>query len=314
MENNSVKELSTSIRKKALELGFNICGIAKVRILERNENILRKWCKEGMNDGIGYLARDIEKRANPALLLPGAESVVVTGLSYFTGNKQSDPEAPIIARYTYGQDYHVVIKRKLEKLRKFVTELQPGTEGQTFIDSGYILEKAWAQEAGLGWQGKHSVVINREIGSFFFIGILLLNIKLDYDEPFKRDLCGNCTICIDQCPTGAINNNRTLDTRKCIANLTIESKNPLNETIVPKVGRRVYGCDKCQEVCPWNKHPETEAAPDFAISPEIAGMTLEEWQTLSKERFDRLFKNSAISRVKYEKFIKNISLVTKPNQ
>jgi epoxyqueuosine reductase len=311
METSAVNNLSASIKDKARELGFDLCGIAKSRNLEENGIILRKWCEAGMNGKINYLSRDIEKRINPAVLFPGAQSLVVTGLSYFSDLMQNQPDAPVISRYTYGKDYHDVISGKLNKLLEYIKDTEPLAEGRVFVDSGFILEKAWAKEAGLGWQGKHSVVINKKTGSFFFIGILVLNIELQYDEPFRENLCGNCRICIDECPTGAINGDRTIDTRKCIANLTIEGRGPVPEDILPKIGRRVYGCDKCQEVCPWNRHAVQNTTPEFKLSKEVAEMTLAEWQSLTPERFDRLFGNSAMSRVKYEKLMQNINLVTK---
>jgi epoxyqueuosine reductase len=310
MKNSAENDLSASIKKKAQELGFDLCGIAQAQNLEKNGEILRKWCEAGMNDKINYLSRDIEKRANPVILFPGAKSLVVTGLSYFSDIKQTKTGVPVLSRYTYGKDYHDVISMKLNELLAFIKDRKQETEGRSYVDSGYILEKAWAKEAGLGWQGKHSIVINGKTGSFFFIGILILNITLKYDKPYLEDHCGLCRICIDECPTGAINNDRTIDARKCIANLTIEGRGPVPEYILPMIGKRVYGCDKCQEVCPWNKHAKQNGTPEFTISDELAGMTLEEWQSLTRERFERLFKNSAMGRVKYEKLKENIRLVT----
>lgn len=313
MKDYTVNDLSASIKKKAQELGFDLCGIAQSRKLEENGIILRKWCEAGMNDKINYLSRDIDKRINPSNLFPGAQSLVVTGLSYFSDIKQTQAGVPVISRYTYGRDYHEVISRKLNELLSFIKGLNPGTEGRIFVDSGYILEKAWAKEAGLGWQGKHSIVINKKTGSFFFIGILVLkNLRLRYDEPYKQDHCVSCRLCIDECPTGAINDDRTIDARKCIANLTIEGRGPIPDHILPKIGLRIYGCDRCQEVCPWNKHAKQNRTPEFAISDELAGMTFEEWQSLTPERFEKLFGNSAMSRVRYEKLMQNIKLVTRP--
>ncbi len=306
-ENN----LSQLIRKKAFNLGFQLCGIAKARNLAEREPIIKAWLIAGMNGRMEYLGRNLDKRLDPELHLPDAKSVVVTGLNYFSENKQKHTDAPLLSRYTYGTDYHEVIIPKLEKLLQFIKEINPGTEGKAISDSAPILEKAWAVESGLGWQGRHSVVINREIGSFFFIGILILNIELDYDKPFSGEHCGSCRICIDSCPTGAINNNGTIDTRRCVANLTIENRGPIPEEYIPKLGRRVYGCDRCQEVCPWNKNAKPDLTPEFKINPEIAEMTLEEWQNLSREKFERLFKNTAVERVGYEPFIRNINDITK---
>lgn len=306
MNVNHDKILSKSIKEKAYELGFDICGIAKARSLDEYGPWFKAWVDAGMNDIMGYLARDIEKRLDPWNLFPGARSLVVTGLSYYSENKQKDPEAPILSRYTYGTDYHDVITDKLEKLLAWIKSIEPETEGKAVVDSSPLPEKAWAREAGLGWQGRHSILINEDIGSFFFIGILLLNRDLDYDSPFTEDHCGECRICIEACPTGAINENRTIDARRCIASLTIERRGPIPVELVPKLGRRIYGCDKCQEVCPWNKDIRIKCTPEFAINEELAGMTVEDWRSLTREKFSRLFGKSSMSRVKYEKLMGNI--------
>jgi epoxyqueuosine reductase len=304
--------ISLLIKEKAIELGFQLCGIAKARKLTERGPILKAWCEAGMNDNMGYLSRNIEKRLDPQSLVPGAKSLVVTGLSYYTKRKQKDPEAPVLSRYTYGINYHDVIGEKLEKLLAFIKSIKPEAEGKVFVDSAPLLEKGWAKEAGLGWQGKHSILINKNTGSFIFIGIIILCSDLEYDTPFKGEYCGKCRICIDTCPTGAINDNGTIDTRKCIAHLTIENRGPISEEIIPKVGRRVYGCDRCQEVCPWNKDAKPDLTPEFALNEEVANLSLKEWQSLSKEQFERLFSRSSVRRVKYEHFVRNISAVTKP--
>ncbi len=244
--------LSLQIREKVKELGFDLCGIAASRSLGEREDILKNWCNSGMNAGMSYLARDTGKRINPESLLPGAKSLVVTGINYYSDILQKGDGVPVISRYAYGESYQDVIKRKLSELLTFIKSLEPDTEGRPFSDTAPLLEKAWAVEAGIGWQGKHSIMINKEIGSFFFIGILILNVELEYDKPFTKDNCGNCRLCIELCPTGAINENHTIDARKCIANLNIEEREALPDEIISKLERRVYGCDRCQEVCPWN--------------------------------------------------------------
>jgi epoxyqueuosine reductase len=299
------------IKEKAHELGFDICGIAPSRPLEERKNIMLSWLADGMNAGMNYLSRDIEKRINPRSLLPGAKSLIVTGLSYYTDKKQSEPGVPVLSMYAFGESYHTVIEKKLDKLYSYIRNLYPETEGRAFVDSAPLLEKAWAMEAGLGWQGKHSIVINKEIGSFFFIGTLVLNIDLDYDKPVTKDYCGDCRLCIDLCPTGAINDNHTIDARKCIANLTIENRGPIPEEIIPKIGARVYGCDRCQEVCPWNKDAKPHNNPEFNLPEEVETMTKEEWLSLSQDRFNRLFKGTALERREYEPFMRNVTDVTK---
>jgi epoxyqueuosine reductase len=305
------KVLTLKIKEKALDLGFNLCGIAESRALSEYEHMLKKWCNSGMNGKLNYLGQNIEKRVNPCLLFPGVKSIVVTGMNYFTPKKQVKNQVPVLSRYAYGENYHDVIKRRLNILFDFIRNIEPETVGNAYVDSAPLLEKAWAREAGIGWQGRHSIVINDKIGSFFFIGILVLNIDLEYDDPFSKDYCGDCRICIDQCPTGAINENRTIDTRKCIAYLTIENRGSLPEEIIPKMGRRIFGCDKCQEVCPWNKNARSHGISEFNLSEEVQKMTLEEWQNLTKEKYTRLFKKSAIGRTKYDLLIRNILAVTK---
>ena len=311
MKSEGDKKLSVLIKEKASELGFDLCGIAKTKVLSDNGRILEKWCEAGMNAGMSYLQRNIERRINPGLLMPGAKSIVVTGLCYYSELRQRDPHAPVLSRYAYGLNYHDVITPMLEKLMEFIRTLVPDCEGRKFCDSGPLLEKAWARQAGLGWQGRHSIMINEKIGSFFFIGSLVLNIELDYDAPFENDYCGNCTECIDSCPTGAINDDHTIDARKCIANLTIENRGPIPEEIIPKLGGRVYGCDACQKVCPWNNPPKCGSHPEFAINEEVADMSLEGWKSLTEERYLKLFKNTAVERVKYNDLIRNIMAAIK---
>jgi epoxyqueuosine reductase len=313
MTTSSGITLSVLIKEKAYELGFDLCGIAPSRALKEREDLIKAWCSSGMNGEMDYLARDIEKRINPEFLVPGAKSLVVTGLNYYTNKQQSEPEVPVISRYAYGEGYQDVIKRKLHKLLAFIKTIEREAEGRPFSDSAPLLEKAWAAEAGIGWQGKHSVVINKKIGSFFFIGILILNIELDYDKPLAGEFCASCRVCIDLCPTGAINENRTIDARKCLANLTIEERGPIPEEIIPKMGGRVYGCDRCQEVCPWNKDIKQHKNREFDLPVEIEKMTKEDWINLSSDQFDKLFKGSAIERRKYEPFMRNVTIVTKSN-
>ncbi len=306
-DNNNISVL---IRRKVFELGFDLCGFAKVKPLDERRDVLEKWCSDGMNAGMRYLARDTDRRTDPGLLLPGAESVVVAGLNYFTGTPETLPGVPIISRYAYGTDYHFIISEKLEELLNYVKSEKPGVDGKPFVDSGPVLEKAWAVEAGLGWQGRHSVIINKKIGSFFFIGVLILNIKLDYDEPEIIDYCGTCRSCVDACPTAAINSNRTIDSRKCISNLTVEHRGPVPDDIAAKLGGRVYGCDICQEVCPWNKNTPLTHIKEFEMPESLKSMTPDNWKKLSEEQFSIIFARSPVARRKYEPFMRNVKLVT----
>ncbi|MFH0843654.1 MAG: tRNA epoxyqueuosine(34) reductase QueG [Bacteroidota bacterium] len=307
MSTTEDKKLSLLIKEKAHELGFDICGIAKVHSLPERESALRKWIALGMHDKMSYLEREPEKRFNPELIFPGVKSLVVAGISYYSEIKQKEKEVPLLSRYTYGSDYHDVIIDKLDILLELVKRMVPEAEGKAFCDTGFLHEKSWISEAGLGWQGRHSIMINKEIGSFFFIGIMMLNIELDYDEPFKADRCGSCSLCIDACPTGAINDNRTINTRICISNRTNENRGPIPEEIIPKLGGRVYGCDVCQEVCPWNKKVKPNAHPEFMVDPEIISMKREDWESLSEDKFQKLFKKTSVKRIKYADFRRNIS-------
>ena len=299
-------DLSRKIKDEAGRLGFDICGIAKTRPLDQDRQVMKNWIDSGMNAEMKYLERDLDKRSNPVCLFPGARSLVVTGTSYNTRIKQHNEGVPVISKYAYGRDYHIVIREKLEALLTSIQAWMPGIRGKAVVDSSPVLEKAWALEAGIGWRGKHSVIINRSIGSFFFIGILILDSDLEYDTPLPGDICGNCRLCIDNCPTGAINENRTIDARKCIANLTIENRDPIPEEIVPKLSGRVYGCDRCQEVCPWNEwvkqHDHTELMPD----ERIINLDRTGWLNLSEEEFYRLFKATAMNRVNYGQFVRNL--------
>lgn len=306
MSPSADKNLTLLIKDKASELGFDLCGIAQTRILSEHEPVLKSWCGSGMNGEMTYLSNNIEKRINPEILFPGAKSVIVTGLNYFTSRKQGSNGIPVISRYAYGTSYHTVIKAKLNKILGYIKTITPSVEGKAFVDSAPILEKAWAKEAGLGWPGRHSILINKSIGSFFFLGIIVLNTELEYDEPSHEDYCGTCRACIDSCPTSAINYNRTIDVRKCIAYLTIESKNPVPQELASKMEGRVYGCDKCQDVCPWNRDVKQHNNPEFMISDELERMTSEEWLNLTQEQFNIIFRNSPVKRATYKRFTRNI--------
>jgi epoxyqueuosine reductase len=298
------------IKSKAFELGFDLCGVAPVRKLEEHIPVIRNWVSDGMNGQMSYLGRDIEKRTDPSLLFPGAKSVIVTGLNYFTNKKQGHG-VPLISKYAYGADYHDVVTKKLEKLLKFILSKNPEVKGKSYVDSSPILEKAWAMEAGLGWPGRHSVIINKEFGSFFFIGILLVDKELLYDNPFSGDYCENCRICIESCPTVAINENRTIDSRKCISYYTIEHKGEIPENITGKMENRVFGCDICQDVCPWNNRAKQHKVSGFDLSPDIERMEIDDWLCLTEDQFNLIFERSPVKRRKYRIFMHNLKAIIK---
>jgi epoxyqueuosine reductase len=309
--NSRVSEISILIRDKARELGFNLVGITSPGILVENGKVLSEWCSTGMNADMAYLARDIETRINPNLLFEGVRSLIVTGLNYYTEKKQGGDGVPVLSRYAYGKNYHEVIMGKLNELLVYIKDISPGTSGKAYVDSSPLLEKPWAVKAGLGWQGKHSLVINKDIGSFFFIGVLMTDLELENQESIAIDHCGSCTACIDACPVRAINDNRTIDARKCIAYMTIESKKPVDLETISKFEGRVFGCDICQEACPWNRKASPHNTPEFGINPEIQNMSASDWLNLGKADYKRLFRDSPLSRKKYEVFMQNVTNVTK---
>ncbi len=302
--------LSPLIKEKAFEIGFDLCGIAPSHPLKEHKLILENWCQAGMNGTMSYLAKNIEKRTDPRLLFPGAKSVIVTGLNYYTERRQGGDGVPVISRYVYGDDYHDVIIIRLNQILGFIKEQVPGADGKAFVDSAPVLEKAWAREAGLGWPGRHSIIINKNIGSFFFIGVIIVNISLEYDKPFTDEYCNECRLCIDACPTGAINADRTIDARKCIANLTIENREPVPEAFAEKMEGRIFGCDICQEVCPWNRYAKAHKINEFEISRELASLSGKEWLSLSSGRYDTIFRKSAVKRKNYKTFMKNVRTIS----
>jgi len=306
MADSSDNNLTRLIKNYAGEIGFDLCGIAAARSLEEHREKLMKWTVAGMNGDMAYLAQNVEKRLDPRILVPGAKSVIVTGLNYFNDKKQGGQGVPVISKYAYGLNYHDVILKKLRDILAFIKSIQPGTEGRTFVDSAPVLEKAWAREAGLGWPGKHSVLINKEIGSFFFIGVIIINLELEYDKPVSEDYCGSCSKCINACPTAAINGDRTIDARNCIAYLTIESKELIPEPIIPRLGGQAFGCDICQDVCPRNRNLKPHNTPEFDLPPEVQMMTASDWKNLSRKDYKRLFRGSAIGRRSYCRFMDNI--------
>jgi epoxyqueuosine reductase len=297
------------IRDKAHELGFDLFGIAPAAILTGNGEIISQWCAAGMNGEMDYISRNIARRIDPGQVLEGTKSVIVTGLNYYSERKQGGGDVPVVSIYAYGRNYHDVIMEKLSHITALIENLDVSAGSRAFVDSAPILEKAWASRAGLGWQGRHSILINRNIGSFFFLGGILTDLVLDYDDP-AEDLCGNCTLCIDACPTGAINGNRTIDARKCISYLTLEDKSPVEEGEIESLNGRIAGCDICQEACPWNRQADRHNHPEFEISEELKSMTASDWMNMTREDHRRIFGNSAINYRKYEIFIQNVKKVT----
>lgn len=306
MDTSVADTTSFLIKKYAEEVGFDLVGIARARSLEEHKPILKNWVAMGMNGDMEYLGKHISKRTDPGILFPGAKSLIVTGLNYYSHNKQGGNGCPVISRHAYGINYHTVIKLKLNKILSYIKTIHPEVKGKAFVDTAPILEKAWGREAGLGSPGKNSILINKKIGSFFFLGILIVDIDLEYDQPVEEDYCGSCRSCIELCPTGAINENKTIDVTKCITYQTLEAKNQIPEDIITKLEGRAFGCDRCQEVCPWNKEPEAHKTTEFELPEEVQNMNAGDWKNLSRKDYKRLFKDSAIGRRSYCRFMDNI--------
>jgi len=303
---NATDNFSQLIKAKASELGFDACGISKARRLDEDSDRIRSWLDAGYHGTMGYMANYFEKRVNPAELVEGAKSVVSVLLNYYTEQKQEDPEAPVISKYALGKDYHYVLKDRLSKLLSYIqTELIP-CEARVFTDSAPLLEKALAREAGLGWIGKHTLLIHPKMGSFLFIGELVLDIELHYDDPFGNNLCGSCSRCMDSCPTGAIIAPAILDANKCISYLTIETKEAIPESLKGSLSNRLVGCDICQQVCPWNGKALQNKVLEFQPKSELLQMTAEEWKKIDKPDYKRLFKDSAVERAGFDRIKKTL--------
>jgi epoxyqueuosine reductase len=255
-----------------------------------------------------YMDNNFEKRANPALLVPGSKSVISVLLNYFPSKTQNDPTAPVIATYAYGEDYHKVLKKKLKFLFNFINTNLISIQGRTFVDSAPVLDRAWAARSGLGWIGKNSNLISTKHGSFVFIGSLIIDMELSYDTAI-HDHCGGCTKCIQACPTHAIQEPAVIDSNKCISYLTIENKNNIPEFFKNKFKNRVFGCDICQDVCPWNRKAKPNQVKEFDAIPDLLEMTKEEWNDLDEDKYNLLFKKSAVKRAKYSELKRNIDFI-----
>jgi epoxyqueuosine reductase len=296
------KGISELIRERAGELGFQECRIIPACILDEERHRFISWLNRGMHGEMEYMSRHMDKRLDPRLLVENAKTIIVLLHNYFTAEKQSDPEAPVIARYAFGKDYHQVIRRKLQLLLRLVRELKPGCSGRVFTDSAPVMERAWARRAGLGWIGKNSCLISPCHGSYFFIGELILDTELHYDQvPIQAERCGTCTRCMDACPTGAIVSPKIINARLCISYQTIEKKGSPDAGLRGKFANRVFGCDICQEVCPWNKKTPGHQEPGLLPSPTFLGLTAGEWAEMDKPMFDRLFTGTPLQRAGYEK-------------
>lgn len=300
---------SKLIKEEALKTGFDDCGISKAEYLEEDALYLRKWLDRNFNADMRYMSDNFEKRTNPLLLVENARSVISVILNYYPGHIQLNPASPVISKYAYGADYHFVMKKKLEKLLNFVQKLIPGTQGRAFVDSAPVLEHAWAKRAGIGWTGKNSLLLTPGFGSFVFIGELIVSAELAYNTPIK-ERCGSCRKCIEACPTGAIVDEKIIDARKCISYHTIENKGDISSSLHGKFKNRIFGCDICQDVCPWNQKAVKHKTEEFNPHPKLLQMSKEDWHELNENEFNEIFVNSAIRRTGFKRLKRNLAFIS----
>jgi epoxyqueuosine reductase len=300
------------IKQKAHELGFQYCGVSKAEFLEEEAPRLEKWLNEKKHGQMSYMENYFDKRLDPRLLVEGAKSVVSLLLNYYPEKEiETSGENYKISKYAYGTDYHYVIKDKLKTLLTSLQEAIGEIHGRAFVDSAPVMDKVWAKKSGLGWVGKHSNLLNRQMGSFFFIAEIIIDVELEYDGPVK-DYCGTCTRCMDACPTGAIPEPYVVDGSKCISYFTIELKEQIPREVQGKFGNWIFGCDICQDVCPWNRFAKPHQESSFEPNSQLAGMKKSDWEEITQDVFSALFKKSAIKRTKLEGLKRNIQFLQTP--
>lgn len=289
--------------------GFDIYGIAQAAPHHEDSTHISEWIAAGKNGSMGFLERNLDKRGDITTLVEGAKSVIVAGIRYYSNDPHAGEDNYFVSRYARVKDYHTVIEEKLNRVQKIIRKEVPDAVCRGFCDAGPVTEKAWAIRAGLGWRGKHSLVINKDIGSFFFLGEIVTSAEFIYDNATSRDRCGDCTLCLEACPTGAICSDRTIDARRCIAYLTIEHDGNIPEEFRGKTEKIIFGCDRCQEVCPWNRkavpYSDKELIPDFPVT----SLTRKEWHSLTPEEFKRVFRSSPVKRTGFDKIRRNIDFV-----
>lgn len=307
----NLRERTQKVREAALRLGFNACGFAKAGRLEKEERRLREWLNQGRHGTMNWMENHFEKRVDPTKLVPGAISVVSVIGSYYHPKHEEQINktgVPKIAKYAQGRDYHKVYKKKLKKLFATTKEMLGGLNGRVFVDSAPVLDKAWAVRAGLGWMGKNSNILNKNLGSFFFIGEMILDAEFIYDSPVT-DHCGSCTKCIEACPTNAIYEPYRVDSNKCISYLTIELKEQIPEEHREDLGDWMFGCDICQDVCPWNSDAKYGEMEDLFPREKLLNKDINYWEELDIKQYNELFEGSAIRRAKFEKYKDNVATV-----
>jgi len=296
------------IKTEAKRLGFLSCGISKAQFLEEEAPRFEKWLTQEMHGEMKYMENHFDKRLDPTKLVQDSKSVVSLLLNYYPAQIQEDKSAPKISKYAYGTDYHFVIKDKLKSLLNFINEEIGEINGRAFVDSAPVLDKAWAAKSGLGWIGKNSNLLTQKVGSFYFIAELILDLELDYDQPIT-DHCGTCTACIDACPTEAIVEPYVVDGSKCISYFTIELKNEIPLSVKGQFENWMFGCDICQDVCPWNRFSKAHNEPLFNPNPELLSMSQTDWEEITEEVFQKIFKKSAVKRTKFSGLQRNIQFL-----
>jgi len=306
---NNLQKHTDIVRALAINNGFDHCGIARAQVLNEDAKRLETWLNKGMHGSMQYMENHFDLRINPSKLVPGARSVITLLLNYYP-NQQQSASAPKISKYAYGNDYHEVIRSKLKTFLLQVQEQVGEVHGRGFVDSAPVLERAWAQKAGIGWIGKNGNLINKQSGSFFFIATLIVDLELKYDDAFAKDYCGTCTRCVDECPTDAILPDKVIDGSKCISYFTIELKEALiPENMKGKFDNWMFGCDVCQDVCPWNRFSTVNHEINFTAVPEILNFSIKDWEALTEESFKRIFKNSPLKRTKFEGIKRNLHFI-----
>ncbi|MEW7277345.1 tRNA epoxyqueuosine(34) reductase QueG [Aquimarina sp. 2201CG1-2-11] len=296
------------IKTEAKRLGFLSCGISKAEFLETEAPRLENWLNQNRHGQMSYMENHFDKRLDPTKLVDGAKSVVSLLLNYFPLEVQKDQEAPKISKYAYGQDYHHVIKAKLKQLQEFITENIGEVGGRAFVDSAPVLDKAWAAKSGLGWIGKNSNLLTQKVGSFYFIAELIIDLELEYDTPVT-DHCGTCTACIDACPTQAIVEPYVVDGSKCISYFTIELKEEIPNDVKGQFDNWMFGCDVCQDICPWNRFSKPHNEPLFNPKPELLEMSKKDWHEITQEVFSKVFQKSAVKRTKFSGLTRNLDFL-----
>lgn len=295
------------IKTEAKRLGFLSCGISKAGFLEEEAPRLEKWLNQNMHGKMQYMENHFDKRLDPTKLVDGAKSVISLLLNYFPSEMQN-ASGYKISKYAYGTDYHFVIKEKLKQLMQFIQEETGGVNGRVFVDSAPVLDKAWAAKSGLGWIGKNSNLLTKQVGSFYFIAELIIDLELEYDTPIT-DHCGSCTACIDACPTQAIVEPYVVDGSKCISYFTIELKEQIPNHVKGQFDDWIFGCDVCQDVCPWNRFSKPHQEPLFNPKPELLSMSKKEWEEITEDVFQKIFQKSAVKRTKFSGLKRNINFL-----